>query len=107
MPEKDARKSAKAVESKIQQLESSARDEKLVKFIAQRVQTGKDQCQPQGLGRVGLLVSQSPDEKEGEQPKGRHVRERADDFGEADVPNMGEVNPSVNLFRQQAVGIGA
>ena len=45
LPEQDAHQSAKTIERNIQQLESPARDKKLVKFITQRVETGEEENQ--------------------------------------------------------------
>ena len=52
MPEQRARKTPETVEGDIQQFEGSAGDEKLMKFIAQRVNASEDEGERCGFGRA-------------------------------------------------------
>ena len=107
MPEQRARKSPETVESDIQQFEGSAGDEKLMKFIAQRVNTSENEGKRCGFRRAKSLARQRSGEKEREQPKGAHMRERSNNFCEPDIENVREINPLVNRFRQQSIRVGA
>jgi len=107
MPEQRARKTPETVEGDIQQFEGSAGDEKLMKFIAQRVNASEDEGERCGFGRAKSLARQRSGEKEREQPKGAHMRERSNNFCEPDIENVREINPLVDRFRQQSIRVGA
>lgn len=107
MPEQRARKTPETVESDIQQFKGSAGDEKLMKFIAQRVNTSENEGERCGFRRAKSLARQRSGEKEREQPKGAHMRERSNNFCEPDVEDMREIDPLVNRFWQQSIRVRA